>query len=313
MDEHEDYMPKRDKRRQGIAFRLHQISDLFEMERDFHYQEMLHTLQSTLYSLHMGDNAKFLEALADIEETRDEDMLSLYLWEKYQTESCENIYEREVEIANREYEEKTQLVKERLIARLEAQKKKLSEDKALLDVANDHSFFLSGHSVATRSKDSSSIGINSSRTRAAANGGPTVVDGNGGDRSGGERNGTPRSPGAIDRRSLRSRDFSMYEDMSGLSGGEGRAGSGHGSGRASRRYNNTSGGNTREAGGSGTSDLDFSERGDLEGMLFGKDRDGQSRQHTKSYHGVPAAKADEASDDINELRAAIKQQRDIDP
>ncbi|ANB14664.1 Sds3p [Sugiyamaella lignohabitans] len=148
---------KRDKRRQTLAAKLDQITDMFENERDFHYSEMLRTLQSTLYSLHVGDNPEFLEELTDLEEVRDEQLVMLYLWEKYQIERADHEYNQDVELANEEHRQMTDMVKEKLMAKLESQRRKLSEDKTLLDIANDHSFFLSSsglyHSERNSAKD----------------------------------------------------------------------------------------------------------------------------------------------------------------
>lgn len=204
---------KREKKRQNMSNRLFRISDMFEAERDVHYRNMLHNLQSTLYSLHVGENMEYLEELADMEETRDEGLVTLYLWRKYQIERVDLEFQKDIELANQEHADMTAFVKDKLMQKLEGQRKKLSEDKALLDVANDHSFFLSSMS-------------------------PGGWSGSG---------GVPGSPSGtygsgMDRRSLRRRDYAA-DDYSGISGGEGR---GSGFASSSRRRVNGTGASDQE-------------------------------------------------------------------
>uniref|UniRef100_A0A060TH54 ARAD1D28204p n=1 Tax=Blastobotrys adeninivorans TaxID=409370 RepID=A0A060TH54_BLAAD len=274
---------KRDKRRQNLAARLANISDMFTSERDAHYREMLRTLQTTLASLHAGDNQEFLEDLADMEESRDRELAKLALWEQYQIEKSDRQLQEDIETAEREYSQTMDLVKERLMARLEAQRKKLKEDKALLDIANDHSVFLQTNTNSVPNGNSNGAAV-------------------------------PGSPGAgggsgslyTDRRSTRRRQelisASMNEDLSGLSGTETRSGAG---GTGSRRRGPGGGNRT------GASDAEaFNERDMLEGVLFAKERDVPNTRHTsRSYSGVPGLKPEEANEDLAILRGAMKRKR----
>lgn len=306
---------KRDKSRQRIALRINYISEQFEADRDVHYREMLHALQSTLSSLHSGKNEEFLEQLADIEEHRDAELTRLNLWEAYQIDCAEQEYQREIAAANEEYTKLTLLVKERLMTRLETQRKRLREDKALLDIANDHMVFLSGSygysgSVAQPETEGKSNGT----TNGYYSGGAS---------------GTPNSPGlgfafANERRHLRRRDVataSALEDMSGLSGGEGRGGytsATRGNGSTRDGGATSSGGKRRKVGGgfmTGASgdDMLLSDREALEGILFSKDRDTAGSRHggghgsgrqSKSYQPPAPLKNEDVVDDLTQLRAA---------
>jgi len=129
----------------------------------------------------------------------------------------------------------------------------------------------------------------------------------------GSPGGPMSSQSGLERRSLRRRGADMmgYEELSGPSGGEGAAGSGGavangGSTGTRRRGAGASGVGYRTAGGS---DIDaFSDR-DLEGVLF-KDKDAPTTRHSsKSYQGVKALKPEEAVEDINLIRSAIKRAR----
>lgn len=306
---------KRDKRRQGIAVRINYISDRFEAERDIHYREMLHTLQNTLSSLHSGTNEEVLEQLADIEEKRDQELTRLNLWESYQIDRTEQEYQREIASANEEYTKLTLLVKERLMARLESQRKRLREDKALLDIANDHMVFLSGS--YGYSQTNGEIPENS----GTRNGNSNVNLANG--YYSGGASGTPNSPGlgfaafANDRRHLRRNNAtaSALEDASGVSGGEGRGG--YGSARADGTGSGTGGasgsGKRRKVGVRANLSGDevvASDRDALEGILFSKDRDMASAvtttngRQSKSYQPPAMMKNEEVVDDLNQLRTA---------
>jgi Sds3-like len=255
-------LSKREKKRQSMSSRLYRISDMFEAERDLHYRNMLHNLQSTLYSLHVGENLEYLEELADMEESRDEGLVTLYLWQKYQMERADQEYQKDVESANQEHANMTAFVKDKLMQRLESQRKKLSEDKALLDIANDHSFFLS----------------------AMSPGGGMAVPGS----------PSGNNASSLDRRSLRRREY-IADDYSGVSGGEGK-GSGFASSR--RRFNGT-----------GASDQEVLSDRDLE-ALWGKDRETPNTRHaSKSYQGVAALKPEEAMEDLNLIRNAVKRKK----
>lgn len=160
-------MDKKDKRRTAMAKRLRTLNETFSSERDVHYGGILHSLQCSLYALHMGNHPEFLERLADLEEDRDNRLVELYLWERYQTEQAEQQYSQDLEQATAEYSQMLQLVKDKLRARLENQRKRLNEDRSLLDIANDHSFFLSCLNTAapTRSAQLSSAERRSLRRR----------------------------------------------------------------------------------------------------------------------------------------------------
>lgn len=301
---------KRDKRRHGIAMRINYISEQFEADRDVHYRDMLHALQSTLSSLHAGNNEEFLEQLADLEEHRDEELTRLNLWESYQIDRTEREYQREIAAANEEYTKMTLLVRERLMNHLETQRKRLREDKTLLDIANDHLVFLSGSYCYSSSGDANNANGNANGNRTSN-----------GYYSGGA-SGTPHSPGpsfalSSERRSLRRRDNgSALEDMSGISGGEGRNTGGYGSatrGSGSGRGDGatSTGGKRRKPGSRANAsgeDTFLSDRDALEGILFSKGKDlvtgpGTGRQ-SRSYQPPAALKNDDVQDDLNQLRVA---------
>jgi hypothetical protein len=260
---------KRDRRRQTISNRLGQIEETFEAERDLQYREMLHGLQTTLSSLHGGVNPEFLEEVADIEEKRDYELTRLELWEQYQIDRTLTEYQREVEQAEQEYKQMMQMVRDRLVGRLEAQRKKLREDKALLDIANDHSVFL----------DSQHQGNGNGTTLLA-----------------------PGSPG-LDRRNTRRRGENTHDELSGMSGAETTATTKSrrgGGGRSGAGNKSTAGPSDIE----GLSDRDlegvlFARERDAP----------STRHTSRSFQGVSVLKADDALQDLALIRSSNKRKR----
>ncbi|KAF5101042.1 hypothetical protein D0Z00_001042 [Geotrichum galactomycetum] len=320
---------------------------------------MLHALQSTLSSLHAGTNPEFLEQLADLEERRDQELLRLRLWEQYRIDRTETEYQREVEAANEEYGRLTLLVKERLMERLENQRKSLREDKALLDIANDHMVFLnsayanggSGYyssNYHSNSINNSTLNVNnsgpytnnnSSANNNNGNNSNTEDQGNLSTRYGNgyySGGGGAGSPGfyASERRHLRRRGdhgtTSALDDVSGMSGNEGRSGygsaagrrtdgGGAGAGSASKRRK--VGGRGLQSG--GEDGVLQSDKETLEGILFhtnnggangtGSTANGGGGGHhhssisrpSKSYQSPAALKSEDVQNDLTQLRVAV--------
>lgn len=271
---------KRDKRRHGIAMRINYISEQFEEDRNVHYRDMLHELQNTLASLHAGTNEDLLEQVADLEEHRDQELVRLNLWEAYQIDRAEREYEKEITQANEEYTKMTLEVKEQLLNHLEGQRKRLREDKSLLDIANDHLMYLSGSWYADASGNGPGTGTGGASTPNPI---PSLL--------------------ASERRSLRRRDIgSGFEEVSGMSGGEGREyGSGATSTGPKRRKP------LGRATGSGEDSI-LSDRDALGGLLSARGRGAQSGtavgRPSKSFQPPAALKSEDVQDDLNQLRAA---------
>lgn len=301
----DDIASKRDRRRQSLSLKLHQMNEMFERDKDLHYRDMLRVIQDDLYMLLVGKNEEFLQELADVEEIRDEQLVGLYLWRQYQLESTEREYEREVEQANEEHQQMTEMVKQRLMSRLEAQRKRLSEDKLLLDMANDHSLFLSG-----------SVGSGAGMTGyymgggfGAHNGGSSALNGGSGDDRHGSGADTlaglvngvggfmPGSPGQDSSSRRTRRRKGEFEEPSGISGNEGSAtgGGGGGGGAGTRRRAAIQ------------SDIDaFS---DMDKVIRDRERESTKGQKAGAYQRVKPLKAEEASEDLALIRAGIKRSR----
>lgn len=278
-------LAKKDKRRQSIAYRLGHISDMFESDRDRHYRDMLRTLQNTLSSLHAGSNMDFLEKLVDIEEARDRGLVQLKLWEQYQLDCANQEYEAEVAVAEDDYSRMVKLVQERLMARITLQRKRLREDRAVLDIANDNLLLLSG--AGNRTTYNNDITLD-------------------------ERGSSPfLSAGDFERRPVRRSRITHtnandYDD-SAMSGRE--------SGSSKRRRGGTTENDGYRSGGIPSEDNGFSDRdGGLEGLLFKGDESERpggrqgghgSNRHSRSYQGVTPLKLEDAKDDLSLIKAGI--------
>lgn len=185
---------RRDKRRNNIAARLRSLNEVFEQDRNQQYSELLDSLRRSLYALHAGSDTEYLEKLGDLQEFRDNRLMELYLWAQYQTEQAENQYNEDVEQATSNYESMLHTAKDKLRARLEQQRKRLFDDRSLLDISTDHSFF------AAAANPGAAGNHHTPSTRAAV---AAVSSG----------------LTAAERRNLRRRDYA--DELSGVSGNEG--------------------------------------------------------------------------------------------
>lgn len=164
------------------------MNDTFEHQREDYFTDIMHRLQSKLLALHKGTDPEYLERLADLEEMRDYRLTELFLWENYQIEQAQKQYEKETAAIIESHENMMKTVRQKLKARLESQRKRLAEDRALLNVSSDHSFFASAANPI----------IPTIRSAAVA-----ALSGN-------------------ERRTLRRRDVSLNSDLSGTETGSTR-------------------------------------------------------------------------------------------
>jgi len=132
----------RNKRRRDLADRLSSLNASFVLHRDIHYRTLLNHLQTDISTLHDGTNPAFTDTVGDLEEERDGGLQQLKLYRDFLIDRAGREYERECEAAEEEYKQLTSSLKERLLTRWTAQKKRLREDKEMIDVANDSSMLL---------------------------------------------------------------------------------------------------------------------------------------------------------------------------
>ncbi|KAK9452744.1 Sds3-like protein [Dipodascopsis uninucleata] len=136
-------LAKKDKRRNNMADRYAQLNSMFTAQKDVIYRDTLQSLQTTLAALHAGTDPEYLEGITDFEEERDAELVTLFLYEQFLISRAEREYDKDVSAAEEEYLVMARSMRERLLLRLEGQRKKLKEDKEMLDIANDHSLLLS--------------------------------------------------------------------------------------------------------------------------------------------------------------------------
>ncbi len=233
---------------------------------------MLHQLQWTLATIHQGTNTDFIENLTDLEENRDEELLRLSLQEKYERECVEREFQLSVEQINEEHDRIIKLAKEKLYGKLERQIKRHKEDKALIDVANDHSYFLNS-SYSSRSNGNTS-----------------------------ETPGSPKLSSfySHERRNLRKRG------LGGLSSNYDDSGDG-GSSSKQRRTRRTNGYQSGTGGGSGHNNSEhddfISDHDSIGELLFGETK--QTSTRNKVSQGVSSLKSEDVDYDIQLMKSAI--------
>jgi len=265
---------KRDKRRKSIASKVRYLNDSFEHDRDAYFSDLLYTMQCQLYDIHNGSDAEYLERVTDLEEMRDYRLTELFLWEQYQLKQAQKQYEEETSAAIAHHEQMMTMVRQKLKARLENQRKRLAEDRSLLNVGTDQSFFAFAANPM----------IPTTRSAAAV------------------------SLSGTDRRTLRRRDVNLPSDLSGLSGTESpgfNGGSGHGSRRTRMGQSDDS---ALSGTNNGTDRMDLELLKDIEsprGRGAGKSYNGVKT--LKNDEGL--ADLAEISDSMRQLRRKVDQER----
>ncbi|KAK9368725.1 Sds3-like protein [Lipomyces kononenkoae] len=146
---------KRDKRRHNLTDRYTYLTSTFASQKDAIYRDTLSDLQNKLAALHSGTDPDYVDRVTDLEEKRDAELVTLYLNEAFLVSRADREHELDVAAAEEEYAAKAKSVREQLFARLESQRRKLREDKELLDIANDHSLLLSVSGYQTPGSPSS--------------------------------------------------------------------------------------------------------------------------------------------------------------
>ncbi|SCU89730.1 LAFA_0E20406g1_1 [Lachancea sp. 'fantastica'] len=131
---------RKDKRRHNFESRVNKIVQNFSADKDVHYRDRLTTLQTTLTTLHQGNNGQFLRKVRDLEEERDLELVRLRLFEEYRVDRSRIEFQEDIEKTKVEHEKIIKLCKEKLYESLESKIKKLQEERLLMDVANAHSY-----------------------------------------------------------------------------------------------------------------------------------------------------------------------------
>lgn len=108
----------------------------FGSERDSFYRALLHSLQTTLATLQLGQNEDLHIRKSELEETRDYELTKLRLWEEYQVKRIEDEYKDDLAKAKENHDKMIKLIKEKLYDKLQLQIKQLKEDKLLLNLVN---------------------------------------------------------------------------------------------------------------------------------------------------------------------------------
>ncbi|KAH3667795.1 hypothetical protein WICMUC_005195 [Wickerhamomyces mucosus] len=277
-----------DKKRATVQAKLNKIEESFQYERDYHYKTMLQNLQKELSSVHNNSNEDLATNNRDLEEIRDFELVKLRLYEKFEANRAIHDYEDEVAKANKEHEEMMKLVQEKLNLRLEHQIKKLKEDKALLDVANSHSYNIIDSSDFHKNTRSSTHNHNNSGT---IDSGINSLNGFMGDRRG------LRRRGAGDYYSTQNED----------SANDSSKNNGYTSSGNKKKISNHRGSASANNGMSSNDESFFSDTNkDLSSLLFGEKKENNktsTRGSSKAYIAPSGLKNEEINDDIALLKS----------
>ncbi|EMR10663.1 hypothetical protein PNEG_01363 [Pneumocystis murina B123] len=148
---------KKDKRRRLLIEKLDHISRDFIMNRESYFHNQLLSLQNEMQQLHDGTHEEYLDSLRDLEEIREKELKSIQLMKDFLLKRAESEFEHDVELLEEEFTMSKATLKSRLLSHLFSRKRRLHEDKELLDIVNDSSFVLHSHSTTNPSLSPISI------------------------------------------------------------------------------------------------------------------------------------------------------------
>ncbi|KAG4301647.1 hypothetical protein PCANB_001691 [Pneumocystis canis] len=130
---------KKDKRRRLLIEKLDHISRDFLTNRESYFYNQLLSLQNEIQQLHDGTHAEYLDGLRDLEELREKELKSLQLMQEFLLKRAENQFKHDVWALEEEFSMSKTTLKSTLLSHLFSRKRKLHEDKELLDIVNDSS------------------------------------------------------------------------------------------------------------------------------------------------------------------------------
>lgn len=151
------YASKRDRRRFTLQTKLHKLDMQFHADKDFQYREALVDLQYRLSSLHQGDNPQLNQAMADLRDARDYELVRLRLAEEYTVQQINSQFAVQYNAAVQDANRVVALVKQKLHDGLVAKIRQLKEDKALIDIVTSSSNANAGSS--SRSTRTNTMGL----------------------------------------------------------------------------------------------------------------------------------------------------------
>ncbi|KAG4305636.1 hypothetical protein PORY_001192 [Pneumocystis oryctolagi] len=137
---------KKDKRRRLLIEKLDNISQDFLINRESYFHNQLISLQNEIQKLHDGTHSEYLDGLRDLEEIREKELKNIQLMEEFLLKRAENEFEHDVEALEEEFAMSKATLKSTLLSHLFSKKRRLHEDKELLDIVNDSSLVPHSHS-----------------------------------------------------------------------------------------------------------------------------------------------------------------------
>ena len=128
---------KKEKKRGAVGEKLIGIEREFALNREAHFRRILSSLQKELQELHDGTHKNFLDGFADLEDDRDKELSRIKFVRDYGRENAKREYLRELQTAKHHFEETKKDLRERLLQSISNRRKRLREDKLIIDTAND--------------------------------------------------------------------------------------------------------------------------------------------------------------------------------
>ncbi|ANB13618.1 hypothetical protein AWJ20_1917 [Sugiyamaella lignohabitans] len=128
------------RRRSHMLSRYESLKEQFDADREEEYHHQRQKLTARLDSLIAGKDQPFLEMVEDLNETRDLELVSLNLYEKFLIDRAKKDHEERMQFIEEQYRTSTKEVHEKLSQRLAAQADMLKTGQAnnsFLDISSN--------------------------------------------------------------------------------------------------------------------------------------------------------------------------------
>ncbi|KAF9922923.1 Sin3 histone deacetylase corepressor complex component SDS3 [Linnemannia zychae] len=126
-----------EKRRREFQERLIRLELEFEDNKQTIFNYQMARYKEEMDAILNGAHPDFHDQLEDLAEARNVAIANARLYRDYQFECAQNAYELETELAEEEYMNEREGLREKMLAVIESKRRALRDDKENLDITND--------------------------------------------------------------------------------------------------------------------------------------------------------------------------------
>ncbi|BFZ55004.1 hypothetical protein PYCC9005_002042 [Savitreella phatthalungensis] len=142
-------------RKSTLLAQLNALTNDFVQRKDHHFAIQLRQLQEDLSRLHDSSHPGYLSEVSELRDIRDEQLYIAREEGNTRLGAAREDYDREVAAADKEYEESRSALRHELVAHLQAKRRRLEQDKSMLDIGASYLVGGSSNPHATRTQATS--------------------------------------------------------------------------------------------------------------------------------------------------------------